>query len=57
MPSLHIEHPVPNFDGWKKAFDSEPVNRAKSNLWRNVEGKVMTNPQARIMNEVESREY
>ena len=24
---LQIEHPVPSFDGWKKAFDSDPVNR------------------------------
>jgi hypothetical protein len=22
---LRIEHPVPDFDGWKKAFDSDPV--------------------------------
>ena len=27
MYILQIEHPVPNYEGWKKAFDSDPVNR------------------------------
>jgi len=25
MYILRIEHPVPDYDGWKKAFDSDPV--------------------------------
>ena len=29
---LHIEHPVPNYDAWKKAFDSDPVNRKQSGV-------------------------
>ena len=29
MYILHIEHPVPSFEGWKKAFDSDPVGREK----------------------------
>lgn len=94
MVVLHIEHPVPNFDGWKKAFDSDPVGRQQSGvrryrvlrpvddpnyamidlefdslpeaeamlaalrgLWSRVEGSVMTNPQTRIEEIVESREY
>jgi hypothetical protein len=94
MVVLHIEHPVPNFDGWKKAFDSDPVGRQQSgvrryrvlrpvddpnyamidlefdslpeaeamlaalrSLWSRVEGTVMTNPQTRIEEIVESREY
>lgn len=94
MVVLHIEHPVPNFDGWKKAFDSDPVGRQQSgvrryrvlrpvddpnyamidlefdslpeaeamlaalrSLWSRVEGSVMTNPQTRIEEIVESREY
>ncbi|MBE7553351.1 MAG: hypothetical protein HS126_19950 [Anaerolineales bacterium] len=94
MYILHIEHPVPNFEGWKKAFDSDPVGREKSGvrryrvlrpiddpnyaiidlefdtlnqaeallaalrvLWNRVEGQVMTNPQARIVEMVETREY
>lgn len=94
MPILRIEHPVPNFDGWKEAFDSDPVGRKQSGVrryhvfrsiddpnyvmidlefdskseaeallaamrevWRRVEGKVIWNPQARIVQMVESKEY
>jgi len=32
MPILRIEHPVPDFDAWKKTFDSDPLNRLSSNL-------------------------
>ena len=93
MTVLHIEHPVPNFDGWKKAFDSDPMNRKNSGvknyriyrsvnnpnhvaidlefdnfpnaekmlntlevMWRKVEGTVMTNPQARIFEVIETVE-
>jgi hypothetical protein len=34
MPILQIEHKVPNFDGWKRAFDSDPINRKKSGVRR-----------------------
>ena len=34
MYILRIEHPVPDFDGWKKAFDSDPVGREKSGVRR-----------------------
>ena len=34
MVMLRIEHPVPNFDGWKQAFDSDPVGREKSGVRR-----------------------
>ncbi len=34
MIVLQIEHPVPNFDGWKQAFDSDPVGREKSGVRR-----------------------
>lgn len=27
MHVLRIEHPVPNFDSWKKAFDNDPIGR------------------------------
>jgi len=94
MVILRIEHPVPDFDGWKKAFDSDPVGREKSGVrryqvlrpiddpnyvmivlefdttsqaeallaamrvvWGRVEGTIMTNPQARIVEAVETREY
>jgi hypothetical protein len=94
MYILRIEHPVPDFDGWKKAFDSDPVGREKSGVrryqvlrpiddanyvmidlefdtasqaeallaamrvvWGRVEGKIMMNPQARIVEAVETNEY
>jgi hypothetical protein len=94
MPILRIEHPVPNFDGWKAAFDSDPVDRKRSGVrryqilrsvddpnyvmidlefdttseaeallaamrkvWSRVEGQIMRNPQARIVETVESKEY
>jgi hypothetical protein len=31
---LHIEHPVIDFDAWKRAFDSDPVGRAQSGVRR-----------------------
>lgn len=91
MPILRIEHPVPNFDHWKAAFDSDPVGRmrlgvrryqilrsidepnyvmidlefdtkseaetllsAMRAVWSRVEGSVMSDPQARIVEVVES---
>lgn len=94
MYILRIEHPVPNYDGWKKAFDSDPVDRKKSGVrryqisrsvddpnyvmidlefdtlsqaeallaamrvvWGRVQGTVMTNPQARIVETAEIKEY
>jgi hypothetical protein len=32
MVILRIEHKVPSFDGWKKAFDSDPIDRRKSGV-------------------------
>jgi hypothetical protein len=94
MVVLQIEHSVPDFNGWKKAFDSDPVNRKDSGvkryrifrqidnpnyiilelefdnldeakilltalqkLWKQVEGKVIMSPQARIVETIESKEY
>jgi hypothetical protein len=94
MYMLRIEHPVPSYDGWKQAFDSDPVGREKSGVrryqilrpidnpnfvmidlvfdtvgqaeallaamravWGRVEGTIMVNPQARIVETVETREY
>jgi hypothetical protein len=94
MPVLRIEHDVPDFDGWKEAFDSDPVDRKGSgvrrygvfrsledpnhvmidlefdstgeaeallatmrNVWRRVEGRVMNNPQASIVELVDRKNY
>jgi len=34
MIILQVEHRVLNFDEWKKAFDSDPINRKKSGVRR-----------------------
>ncbi|MCA9901454.1 MAG: hypothetical protein H6654_14355 [Ardenticatenaceae bacterium] len=94
MYMLRIEHPVPNYEGWKQAFDSDPVGREKSGVrryqilrpidnpnyviidlefdtavqaqalldamrvvWGRVEGTIMMNPQAQIVEAVETKAY
>lgn len=94
MYLLRIEHSVPNFEGWKQAFDSDPVGREKMGVrqyqilravddpnyvmidlefdtaeqangllqamrtvWSRVEGTIMTNPKARIVEKVEEKAY
>jgi hypothetical protein len=32
MHILRIEHPVPDFDAWKEAFDSDPMGRQQSGV-------------------------
>jgi hypothetical protein len=32
MPTLRIEHPVPDFDAWKKQFDADPIDRRGSGV-------------------------
>ena len=34
MHILRIEHPVPDFDAWKRAFDSDPLGREQSGVRR-----------------------
>ena len=34
MIVLQIEHPVPDYASWKKAFDIDPVNRQQSGVKR-----------------------
>ncbi len=34
MVLLRIEHAVPDFDGWKLAFDSDPAGRRQSGVRR-----------------------
>jgi len=94
MIILQIEHPVPDYNGWKKAFDSDPMDRKQAGvirykifrlannpnyvivelefdnfdkakkllanlqqLWRQVEGKVITGPKGRIIELAETKEY
>lgn len=92
MYTLIIEHPVPNYENWKRAFDSDPVGRERMKVrryqilrsldnpnyvmislefdtagdaealltamravWVRVEGTIMTNPQAKIVEVVETK--
>ena len=34
MHILRIEHPVPDYDAWKAAFDSDPIDREDSGVRR-----------------------
>ena len=34
MPILQIEHKVPSYEHWKKAFDHDPIGRKKSGVTR-----------------------
>jgi hypothetical protein len=34
MIVLQIEHNVSSYDGWKNAFDNDPINRKKSGVKR-----------------------
>lgn len=34
MPTLRIDHPVPDYDAWKRAFDSDPLGRERSGVLR-----------------------
>mgnify|MGYP002397686097 CR=1 FL=1 len=44
MTVLHIEHPVPNFEGWKKAFESDPIDRKSSGVKRYKLYRSTSNP-------------
>ena len=32
MIVIHIEHPVPSFEGWLKAFAADPIDRKSSGV-------------------------
>ncbi len=34
IPTLRIEHEVPEYDGWKRAFDGDPADRKGSGVRR-----------------------
>jgi len=34
MPTLRIEHSVPNFEKWKQVFDTDPLDRKGSGVRR-----------------------
>jgi hypothetical protein len=94
MIILQIEHAVPDYSSWKKAFDIDPVDRKQSGvkrhrifrqtdnpnyiiielefdklneakellaalhgIWKQIEGKIITGPKARIIELVEQVHY
>ena len=94
MYILRIEHPIGSYEGWKQAFDSDPVDRKQSGVlryrilrpvddpnyvmidlefntvreaeallnamravWSRVTGKIVMDPQARIVAAAETVEY
>jgi hypothetical protein len=94
VPTLRIEHEVPNYDGWKKAFENDPMDRQRSGVrryailrdvenpnyvmidlefdsreeaeallagmrqvWSRVQGSVIFEPRARIVETAATREY
>ncbi len=44
MYILRIEHPVPNYDAWKKAYDSDPIGRARSGVRRHRVFRAVDDP-------------
>ncbi len=45
MIILQIEHPVPDYAGWKNAFDSDPMGRKRSGVIRYKIFRQTDNPQ------------
>ena len=93
MIVLQIEHSVPDYDVWKKVFDSDPMGRKQSGviqykifrqtdnpnyvvvelqmnsldeaknllarlqqLWKQIEGTVITGPKGRIIEMMEGKD-
>lgn len=50
MPILQIEHPVPDFDAWKRTFDSDPLDRKGSGVRRYHVMRPAGNPNYAIVN-------
>lgn len=93
MTILRIEHQVPDYEAWKRAFDSDPAGRQRAGVrryqilrpvddpgyvlidlefddpagaeallaglrvaWKDAEGRIMSNPQTRVVEAVETKE-
>jgi hypothetical protein len=44
MPVIRIQHSVPNFENWKRAFDSDPMDRKGSGVRRYEVFRSITDP-------------
>ena len=47
---MRIEHPVPDYEGWKKSFDSDPVGRKKAGVRRYQILRAVDNPNHVMIN-------
>ncbi|MEO5907020.1 MAG: hypothetical protein ABIQ11_09850 [Saprospiraceae bacterium] len=50
MPILQIEHQIADYAGWKRAFDSDPINRKKSGVTRYEIFRPVDNPHYVVIN-------
>ena len=64
MIILQIEHPVQDFNAWKRVFDSDPANRKESGVRRYRIFKTIDNPNYIIielefdhLNDAQNSEY
>ena len=44
MHILRIEHPAPNYEAWKQAFESDPVGRQRGGVRRHRVSRQMDDP-------------
>jgi hypothetical protein len=44
MPILRVQHVVPNFEAWKRAFDSDPIAREASGVRGYTIQRAVENP-------------
>ena len=44
MPTLRIEHSVPDYEGWKRAFDSDPADRRGHGVRRYTVSRSVEDP-------------
>ncbi len=45
MPTLRIHHSVPNYEGWKRAFDNDPADRGGSGVTRYSVSRSLDDPR------------
>ena len=50
MSVLVIQHPVADFGDWKKAFENDPVGRAKNGVTRHVIYRTADDPDYVVVN-------
>jgi hypothetical protein len=57
MPTLVIQHPVKDFQAWKKAFDGDPAGRTRNGVLRHTIYRPHDDPNYVVVNlEFASRE-